>query len=104
MMEVVHMNKNIIVNLPSQIIMKVKHISGGYVDQPANELHVLLIDDTNNNIIKAFIRPASIPIFLYSGNTYQSLDSLTDEQIKATLLARLGNDVENKLNSLLCIR
>ncbi len=98
------MNKTIIVNLPSQIIMKVKHIFSGYVDQSVNELHVVLIDDINNNIIKAFIRPASIPIFLYSGNTYQPLETLTDDQIKDTLLARLGNDIENKLNSLLSIR
>lgn len=97
-------NKNLTINLEQSITLQIQNSSGGYTEQISSILNVLLVDDSENSIIKVWVKPAKIPIFLYSGTNYQSLDSLTDEQITQEILNRFGNDLENKLNSLLSIR
>lgn len=96
--------RHLILQLPQSISLKTRNSNLEAITVYTDTLDIDITDDNVNKIIKVWIKPAIIPIFLYSKNNYQPLINFTNEQLQIEILSRINDDLEFKLNSLLAIR
>lgn len=102
MMGAVNTNmRNLIVQLNESITVNFPNIDGSYSPVSLDSLNCVLYDDNINRIIKIIIKPAIIPVYLYSGDSYQNLTDLSDQILSSKIIDRLGDNIENKLNDLI---
>lgn len=93
--------RNLTVPLDQSITINFPNADGSYSPITINSLNCVIYDDIDNKIIKAFIRPAIISIYLYSGESYQNSADLSDTTLSSKILERLGNNIQDKLNDLI---
>lgn len=93
--------KNLIVSLNGPISVYLPDSNSLYKLSSISSLNCLVYDDSINQIIKAIIRPAITPIYLYSEDTYQNLIELSDQNLSFRILEIFGVLIEDKLNDLI---
>ena len=72
-----------------------------YGDQVTmSELHVMIMDDSSRKLVLTKVAPFLSPLLLWKGEEYSMIGDYTQEQVEQRIIEILGNNPQEKLQSL----